>query len=151
MKNGIIFTDIKEYSEWAFQTPLSQSGALSVNRIIYKGTAFCTGMSVMAVEMSASRLIAPYFGTSLLVWTNIIGLIMVALAGGYFMGGKVADRNPEPRVLFTITSMAGMFILIIPFVAGPIMSLAGTYSAGVFLGSLGAVILLFMVPFVLLG
>ncbi|MFH1523262.1 MAG: fused MFS/spermidine synthase [Patescibacteria group bacterium] len=48
---------------------------------------FISGFSIMAMEISASRLLAPYFGTSLFVWTNIIGIVMAALACGYYLGG----------------------------------------------------------------
>jgi spermidine synthase len=114
-------------------------------------TAFVTGMSVMAIEMSASRLVAPFFGTSLLVWTNIIGIIMASLAFGYYMGGKLADKRPEVSLLYKIIGVAGIFILIIPFLATPVMSKAAEFSVSIFLGSLLGVLLLFVIPFMLLG
>lgn len=122
-----------------------------MNKRYFQLTAFLTGMSVMAIEMSASRLVAPFFGTSLLVWTNIIGLIMASLAVGYYVGGKLADQRPESSLLYKIIGIAGIFILIIPFIANPVMSKASEYSVGLFLGSLLGVLLLFVIPFVLLG
>ena len=56
--------------------------------------AFISGLAVMAMEISASRLLAPYFGTSIFVWTNIIGVVMVALSLGYYFGGKLAEVKP---------------------------------------------------------
>ena len=56
-------------------------------------TEFFAGMSVMAVELGASRLMAPYFSSSQIVWTVIIGVIMIAMAIGNVWGGKLADKN----------------------------------------------------------
>ena len=56
-------------------------------------TEFFAGMSVMAVELGASRLMAPYFSSSQIVWTVIIGVIMIAMAIGNVWGGKLADKS----------------------------------------------------------
>ena len=63
-------------------------------------TEFFSGMSVMAVELGASRLLAPYFSSSQIVWTIIIGTIMIAIALGNIYGGKSADKNPNPDKLY---------------------------------------------------
>lgn len=76
---------------------------------------FLTGAAVMGIEMAASRLIAPYFGTSLMVWANIIGIILLAMSAGYFVGGRLADKRPEPRSLFTLSLVAGLLLTMIPF------------------------------------
>ena len=116
---------------------------------------FICGASVMTVEMSASRLLAPYFGTSLFIWANLIGLVMVYLTLGYWLGGRLADRYPRAAVLYTITAIAGLAVGLIPSLSGPILrwSLTGftEVSVGIFYGSLLGVILLFSVPLLLLG
>src|SRR3954468_1001828 len=116
---------------------------------------FIGGATVMTVEMSASRLLAPYFGTSLFIWAILIGLVMIYLTVGYALGGRLADRDPRPGVLFGITGAAGFAVGLIPVISGPILrwSLEGFagYSVGIFLGSLIGVILLFSVPLILLG
>lgn len=116
-----------------------------------KATVFVTGLSIMAVEMSAARLVAPFFGTSLIVWTNIIGLIMAALSAGYYLGGRLADKRPEWLLLYKLILGAGLGIFAVPFIATPVMSRAASGTVGLFIGSLVAVILLFVVPFTLLG
>ncbi len=63
-------------------------------------TEFFAGMSVMAVELGASRLLAPYFSSSQIVWTIIIGTIMIAMALGNIWGGRSADKNPNPDKLY---------------------------------------------------
>ena len=67
-------------------------------------TEFFAGMSVMAVELGASRLMAPYFSSSQIVWTVIIGVIMIAMAIGNVWGGKLADRSATPDKSSTAAS-----------------------------------------------
>ncbi|HEU0002560.1 MAG TPA: fused MFS/spermidine synthase [Ktedonobacteraceae bacterium] len=116
---------------------------------------FVSGACSLAVELSASRLLAPYFGTSLFIWANLIGLILVYLTVGYYVGGRIADRFPRATVLYGMTTAAAFLISIIPFISRPIMhwsqSSFATYSIGVFYGSLVSVILLFALPMILLG
>src|SRR6266699_2567487 len=116
---------------------------------------FVAGACSLAVELSASRLLAPYFGTSLFVWSNLIGLILLYLTIGYYLGGRLADRYPRPAVLYALTIMASFLIGLIPLISRPILmwsqSSFASYSIGVFYGSLVAVILLFAIPMILLG
>src|SRR5579859_2188785 len=116
---------------------------------------FVAGSASLALEMAASRLLAPYFGTSLFVWANLIGLILLYLTVGYYVGGRLADRYPYPIVLYALTSIAALLISAIPLIARPILSWSltafATLSVGVFYGSLISVILLFAIPVILLG
>lgn len=78
-------------------------------------TEFFSGVSLMAVELGASRLLAPYFSSSQIVWTIIIGTIMIAMALGNVYGGKSADKNPNPDVLYKRILIAAVWIAAIPF------------------------------------
>jgi predicted membrane-bound spermidine synthase len=116
---------------------------------------FVEGACALAVEISASRLLAPYFGTSLFIWVNVIGLILLYLTIGYYIGGRFADRHPRASVLYTLTIIAAFLIALIPLISRPILAWSQssflTYSVGVFYGSLIAVILLFAIPVILLS
>lgn len=80
-------------------------------------TEFFAGMAVMAVELGASRLLAPYFSSSQIVWTIIIGTIMIAMALGNIWGGRTADKDPNPDRLYRRLLLAAVWIALIP-VAG---------------------------------
>ncbi len=86
------------------------------NRIYLYLTEFFAGVSVMAVELGASRLLAPYFSSSQIVWTIIIGTIMIAMALGNLYGGRSADRDPNPDRLYARILVASIWIAAIPVV-----------------------------------
>src|SRR5437879_10051298 len=119
------------------------------------GVVFAAGAGSLATEICASRLLAPYFGNSTVVWANVIGLILVYLSVGYWLGGRVADRHPSPRVLGVILVVASLLVAALPFVAHPFLRLAlqgfAAVSVGVVAGSFFATLLLFAVPVSLLG
>jgi spermidine synthase len=116
---------------------------------------FLSGVVGMAIEMCAARLLAPYFGTSQVVWANLIGLILLYLSVGYFLGGRLADRFPSEQALALLMLLAALFMALIPLVSGPILQqgVIGLNNADVsiLVGSLESVLLLFLVPVTLLG
>ena len=86
------------------------------NKIFLYMTEFFAGMSVMAVELGASRLLAPYFSSSQIVWTIIIGTIMIAMALGNIYGGRSADKSPNPDKLYGRMIIAAIWIALKPVV-----------------------------------
>ena len=84
------------------------------NKVYLYLTEFFAGMSVMAVELGASRLLAPYFSSSQIVWTIIIGTIMIAMALGNLYGGRKADKDPDPDKLYRRILIAAVWIALIP-------------------------------------
>ncbi len=84
------------------------------NKLYLYLTEFFAGMSVMAVELGASRLLAPYFSSSQIVWTIIIGTIMIAMALGNIYGGRAADKNPDPDKLYGRILLSSVWIALIP-------------------------------------
>jgi spermidine synthase len=116
---------------------------------------FISGMASLGVEFGASRLLAPYFGTSLYVWGVLIGLILIYLSAGYVIGGRLADRHPHDELLYQITAWAGLWVGVIPLVSYPILLASQQgfrdLSVGLVAGTLLAVMLLFAAPVVLMG
>ena len=118
-------------------------------------TVFVSGMTTLAAELAAGRLIGNVFGTSNLVWASIIGLILIYLTAGYFLGGKWADANPTPAAMYRILAWGAFTIGLVPYIAGPVLRAASTafdaLSVGIMAGSFIAVLILFSVPITLLG
>jgi predicted membrane-bound spermidine synthase len=118
-------------------------------------TVLVAGMTTLAAELTASRLIGNVFGTSNLVWASIIGLILIYLTVGYFLGGRLADRWPQAPSMYRILAWGAFTLGIVPYIANPILRLAAKAFEGldvaVLLGSFAAVLVLFSVPVTLLG
>lgn len=116
---------------------------------------FVVGTGSLGAEIAAVRLLAPYFGASTVVWANTIGVVLVALSLGYWMGGKWADRNPTYHGLCRVALAAAVLLALVPFAADPLLDFAvdalDSISAGAFFGSLVAVLVLVAVPVFLLG
>jgi spermidine synthase len=119
------------------------------------GVVFAAGVGSLATEIAASRLLAPYFGNSTIVWANVIGLVLASLSLGYWLGGRLADRRPTPRTLGFVVVLAACLIAVTPFVARPMLdaSVEGLdrVSAGAAIGSFFGVLILFVPPVTLLG
>jgi predicted membrane-bound spermidine synthase len=126
----------------------------STNRFLYL-IVFCGGMTTLAVEVSASRLLGPAFGTGNIIWANIIGLILLYLTIGYFIGGRLADRYPRPAIMYRIILWGAFLSAVIPLVARPVVAEAGravaNIDAALVLGSFLAILILFSIPVTLLG
>ena len=118
-------------------------------------TVFASGMTTLALELSASRLLGSAFGTSNLVWASIIGLILIYLTAGYFLGGRWADRSPHFKTMFSILAWGAFTSGLVPFLSRPVLCLASDafdqLQVGILFGSFSAVLVLFLVPVTLLG
>ncbi|MFN8463734.1 MAG: fused MFS/spermidine synthase [Anaerolineales bacterium] len=118
-------------------------------------TVFISGMTTLAAELAAGRLIGNVFGTSNIVWASIIGLILIYLTLGYFLGGKWADANPTPAAMYRVLAWGAFTLGLVPYVASPVLRAAATAFDTLQVGILGAsfvaVLILFIVPITLLG
>lgn len=118
-------------------------------------TVFVSGMTTLAAELSAARLIGNVFGTSNLVWASIIGLILIYLTLGYFLGGRWADRWPDATSMYRVLAWGAFTLGVVPYIANPVLRFAAKSFEGldvaVLLGSFAAVLILFSVPITLLG
>src|SRR5215203_1450619 len=116
---------------------------------------FAGGFASIGVELAASRLLAPFFGSSTFIWASLIGSTLAFLSLGYFLGGRLADRRPEAEVLYAVAVVAAVAIGTIPFVSRPLLigSLDAfrELDAGAFYGSLMGTLLLLAPPVTLLG
>jgi len=118
-------------------------------------TVFISGMTSLAAEFGASRLLGNVFGTSNVVWAVIIGLILIYLTTGYFIGGKWADRSPYPHTMYQVLAWGAFTLGIVPYVARPVLRMAANafdeLQIGLLAGAFVGVLILFTVPVTLLG
>jgi predicted membrane-bound spermidine synthase len=130
--------------------PIARFDAAMIRLIVFLG-----GMTSLGAELCASRLIAPYFGTSTVIWATVIGLTLTFLSTGYWLGGRAADRHPKLSVLYTLTAFSALFVGITPFLARPILARSldafDDVAIGAFFGSLIGVLAILAVPITLLG
>jgi spermidine synthase len=116
---------------------------------------FIAGLTTLGIELSASRLLGSVFGTSNIVWANIIGLILVYLTVGYFIGGRLADRYPNFVTFYQILAWAAFAAGIVPIIARPVLLNAAfaveMLDTAVMVGSFLSILILFSVPITLLG
>jgi spermidine synthase len=117
--------------------------------------AAVVGAASLGAEIAAARLLAPWFGASTVVWANTIATVLVALSAGYWVGGRLADRDPTLRGLSRLVLLAAGLMAIVPFAAGPFLRVSvdalDSVQAGAFAGSLLAVLVLIAVPVLVLG
>ncbi|MCL2768336.1 MAG: fused MFS/spermidine synthase, partial [Synergistaceae bacterium] len=122
---------------------------------IWRGTleiaSFVCGAMVMVVEMAGSRLLAPWMGSSIIVWTSLIGIILAFLSAGYWLGGKLADLTPKTASLSKIILAASVSVAILGLSANPVLLFISGMTHNLYIGSIVATIILFSIPSVLLG
>ncbi|MBW6466235.1 MAG: fused MFS/spermidine synthase [Brevefilum sp.] len=118
-------------------------------------TVFFSGMTALAVELSASRLLGNVFGSSNLVWASIIGLILIYLTVGYWLGGKIADRFPQHQYFYRILMWGSLTVGLVPMVSRPILRITANafdlYQMPILAGAFVTVMVLFIIPVTLLG
>jgi MFS family permease len=127
-------------------------------RVWLLGTVFASGMAVMIVEMTAVRAMQPFFGSTTYVWTNVIAVVLAALAVGYAVGGRLADRFPSTTLLYGLLGVGGGVLLVSAWLVTPVsrlflqdgIDLEGAVTV-LLRGSLGASLILFAPPLLLLG
>ncbi len=105
----------------------------------------------MILELIASRLLSPYFGNSNLVWTSIIGIILLSNSIGNFIGGKIADKDCSRKNLKLILKVAGIVVFIIPFIQEFILTGTSLMISSIKVGAILSAILLFFIPSMLFG
>ena len=101
--------------------PASHSKAFIIYLFL---TALLCGALIMVIEVLGSRVVGPFFGVSLFVWTSLITVTLLALAIGYWLGGVYADRHGSANVLYGIILVSGLVVLLIPMLKVPVIKLA---------------------------
>ena len=83
---------------------------MKISKYLLEIVVFVCGAVVMIFELVGSRVLGPYFGTSIVVWTSLIGIILGSLSLGYYLGGKIADKKSSFKGLSLIIFLAAISI-----------------------------------------
>ncbi len=113
--------------------------------------AFFSGAALMGLEIVGSRVLAPYFGSSVFVWGSLIAVVLAALSLGAYTGGRLADRMPSGRPLAGMLSLSGLMALVLPWVAATVNRAVFVMELGPRGGPLLASVVLFAIPGAALG
>src|SRR4051812_21396252 len=136
-------------------TALGSRGAARGLRLPLEPLVFAVGLSTLGAEIAAARLMAPFFGSSTVIWANTIAVVLVALSVGYRLGGVLADRRPSGAALGVLVLFGSALLAVVPFIAHPFLSLSvrafDELSVGAFFASLFGTLVLVAVPLLLLG
>ena len=112
---------------------------------------FLCGAVVMVIELTGSRLLAPYLGTSLVVWTSLIGIILASLSIGYWWGGRLADQRPEARLLGRIIFLSAVATAVMALIKTVVLGFLQARSSGLHTAAMSATLLLFAPASILIG
>lgn len=118
---------------------------------LLKLIVFICGAVLMALEIVGSRVLSPFFGNSVFVWSSLISVFLISLSVGYHLGGKLADKKPNPKILSAIIFGSGLLIFIIPFIQEPVNNAVFNYNLGMKISPLIASCILFLLPSILMG
>lgn len=110
---------------------------------------FISGAAVLAIEILGTRILGPFYGVSLYLWSSLITVTLAALSTGYFVGGRYADKSADLTKLSKIVFAAGIWLLILPFLKHPLLQI--TETLGLRFAVLSSAILLFAIPLFFLG
>jgi spermidine synthase len=118
-------------------------------------TVFVAGMSTLAIEFTTGRMLQTVYGTSNIVWANVIGLVLLFLTVGYFIGGRLADKRPYPQTFYALVAWAGFsavfFLLLTSVLLKTAASALAAVNVSAIASSLIGVVFALAVPITLLG
>lgn len=119
--------------------------------LLLRATVLLGGLATLTVELAAARLLGAFFGVSNIVWTTIIGLILVYLALGYYLGGRLADRYPHQSTFYMLAIWGAFLSGFVPFVGQILLPVIAEFKLPLPLAVTIAIAILYTLPIMLLG
>ncbi|HYP12460.1 MAG TPA: fused MFS/spermidine synthase, partial [Bryobacteraceae bacterium] len=133
-------------SEW----PGSHSAVLAaIHRTQFFIASFVTGLCVLVIELSATRILSPYFGNTIFSFSGVITIVLAALSAGYYIGGQRADRDPSPRRFYSTIVVSGLSVVLLHLLSVVLLPLLGRLP--IVWGPLLTAAVLFFMPAFFLG
>ncbi len=127
----------------------TQKKVFRMNKLFLYLVVFVGGAAVLALEILGTRILGPFYGVSIFLWSALITVTLAALSVGYMFGGRMADKSPAYSRLCTLMLIAGIWIVLIPWIKNPFLTL--TEPLGLRFALLTAATILFFPPLMLLG
>ena len=112
---------------------------------------FLSGAIGMGLELIAARVLSPYVGSSNVVWTSIIGIILASMSIGYWIGGKKADKNASVDKLSEIILIAALFTSAIPILETLVVKVLAGLIPNLIIAAILCAVLVFSIPSFLLA
>ncbi|MDR0930279.1 MAG: fused MFS/spermidine synthase [Clostridiales bacterium] len=119
--------------------------------IILLLSVFICGACTMIIELTGSRILAPFFGTSMYIWASLIGIILGSMALGYYIGGKIADESPSIERYSNIISLGALCIAIMGIIKTPLLAVINMLNMPLIAAGLLSATILFAVPALILA
>lgn len=123
----------------------------NIKELKYEIIIFLVEMICMILELVASRIISPYFGSTNIVWTSVIGIILLSGSVGNYYGGVLADKNNQDKILKIILILAGLLVFFIPITQEIVISNILSITSNIYIGAILTVLILFFLPYFFLG
>ena len=124
---------------------------MKIYKYILEIVVFICGAVVMIFEIVGSRVLGPYFGTSIFIWTGLIGIILASLSLGYYLGGRIADKNPKISNLSLIIFLSAVFIGLTIVIKSFLLTYLQASISDIRMSSVIASLILFSPASILLG
>lgn len=118
-------------------------------RLFIYVAAFAAGAGIMVLEMAGNHVLAPWFGNSLYTWTGLIGVILISISAGYYLGGTIADRFRNWIVIAHLFAIVSVSVAMVPFLDAWLEKFLG--ESGIVWGPILASMILFTLPACLMG
>jgi len=129
----------------------NQQKTITVQEIILLISVFICGACVMIMELVGSRILAPYFGTSIIIWTSIIGVILGAMSIGYLLGGRLADKKADYANYSLIIAISSVCVAILSVIKNPLIMTIQSWQLSTEVSGLLAALVLFALPSIILA
>ncbi|WP_372367083.1 fused MFS/spermidine synthase [Candidatus Uabimicrobium sp. HlEnr_7] len=133
----------KQKADNAVAQPQQSSNSLPT--LFLSAISLICGCLVMVIELTSSRVLAPYYGNTIYCWTGVIGTVLFAMSLGYLIGGFLAEKQPREKLLYVLLIVSGLTASTIPFTArwlAGFLTNYNSYTTGPIIGSL----LIFCLP-----